>query len=130
MSNPQIIAAVIGGVCVLLAAAIGTRKGVSRDRRLAKARGRLRLACPHIEIETTPSGDLAVRALPVTPMGSLKFFCGFCGGAFHQADVVRMRDDWIGRFEADPHKTFEAYRKQWNSAHKARRKFELLGGGQ
>ena len=130
MSDPQIVAAVIGGVFVLVAAAIGTRKGISRDRRRAKARGRLRLDCPHIEIEMTPDGDLAVRPLPVTPMGSLQYFCGYCGGAFHQADVVRMRNGWIGAFETNPHKTFDDYRQQWDSAHKARRKFELLGGAQ
>ena len=115
---------------MVLAAAIGARRGTSRDRRLSKARGRLRLTCPHIEIDMTPDRDLAVRPLPVTPVGSMKYFCGFCGGTFHQSDVVRMRDDWIRRFEAGPLKTLDAYRIQQDSADKARRKFELLGGAQ
>ena len=128
MSSPEVLAAVIGGLCTLLAAAIGVRRGISRNRRPAKARGRLRLACPHVEVYLTPDGDLAFRALPITPFGSVQYFCGFCGGEFHQPGVVRIRDDWLAAFKADPHKTFDDYREAWDSACKARKKYERLGG--
>lgn len=128
MSSPEVLAAVIGGLCTLLAAVIGVRRGISRNRRPAKARGRLRFACPHVEVDLTSDGDLAVRALPITPFGAVRYFCGFCGGEFHQADVVRIRDDWLAAFKADPHEAFDDYREAWDSAGKARKKYELLGG--
>ena len=128
MSSPEVLAAVIGGLCVLLAAAIGARRGISRNRRAAKTRGRLRLACPHVEVDLTSDGDLAVRALPISPFGSMRYVCGFCGGEFHEPDVVRIQDGWLAAFKADPHKASDDYRKAWDSAGKARKKYELLGG--
>lgn len=124
----EVLAAVIGGLFVLLAAVIRVRRASSGNRRAAKARGRLRLACPHVEVDLTSDGDLAVRALPISPFGSMRYVCGFCGGQFHEPDVVRIQDGWLSAFKADPHKASDAYRKAWDSAGKARKKYELLGG--
>ncbi|MCY4101687.1 MAG: hypothetical protein OXG55_00240 [bacterium] len=74
------------------------------------------------------TGDLAVGALPISPFGSMRYVCGFCGGQFHEPDVVRIQDGWLSAFKADPHKASDAYRKAWDSSGKARKKYELLGG--
>lgn len=128
MSSPAVLAAVIGGLFTLVAAVIGARRGVSRNRRAARARGRLRLACPHVEISRTPDGGLAIRALPISPPGSLHYLCRFCGGVFHQADVPRIQNDWLEALNADFQKASRDYQKAWKAARKARNKYELLGG--
>ena len=131
ISDPAVIGAVIVGSSTLLAAWLGLRsRSVARDRRIDKARGRLRLTCPHVEVACTADGDLAVRALPMTPFGSLFYFCGHCGGAFHGETVEQIRDDWLRAIAADPTKALADYQKGWKSAARARKRLERLGGGQ
>ena len=119
------------GSCTLVAAWLGLRtRSVARDSRINRARGRLRLACPHVDVAWTAGGELVVRALPITPFGSLLYFCGHCGGAFHSETVEQIRDDWMRAISANPTKAFADYKKGWKSAARSRKRLERLGGGQ
>ena len=128
MSRPELLAAMIAGLCALLAAAIGAQGALSRTGRAAKVSGRLRLACPHGEINLTPDGDLAARPLPNSPIGPMLYISGLCGGVIHELDAARTQDDWPAAFMAGPQKASDAYWKARNAAGGAPKEYEPLRG--
>lgn len=65
MPSPEVLGVVIAGRCAILAAVIDVRRRTSDNRRAAKARGRLRLACSHVEVDFAPDGGRASRSSAV-----------------------------------------------------------------
>ena len=119
MSSPEVLAAMIAGFSrcwPLRSGPMRVPHGPGELRRPAVDSG---FACPHVEIKLIPDGGLAVRALPISQLGSLQQICGSCGGVFHESDVARIHDDWTTAFKADSQKASDAYWEEWNTAGKA-----------
>lgn len=131
LNNPLVIAAIISGGSAVLAAVVAASKGESllrelRRQRIARRRGKVRVACPHIEIEIL-SDRVGVRALPISPPGTLMYYCGVCGGMFHHEDVARLQNSWLDNFSRDHTRTMKEYNSQWSRTNRLRRKLDLLG---
>ena len=108
----------------------GTERDLRKRRRLL---GQLQSVCPHI-LKMDPAKDemgntaMAVQYAFETPVGTLDYFCMFCGVRRSEYAVQVLEEQLRRAFHRDPHNTLATVVKDKKQANKLIQKINRLGG--
>ena len=107
-----VIAAVVLGVCGVIGAFI-SRGGSDRrlKRRRNKLDARLKLSCPHVEVDYS-DGKLSIVSLCFSVAERQWWMCMICQSRFPEEYVYKMLDQWLkGNLEEACRDATESLRK-------------------
>ena len=102
LKEAEVIAALIGGVFLLVSTALAVFKGGEllrelRQRKMYRLRAKLQRTCPHAEFSMfgTQEGERPhVSLLLVCPVGTINYYCQLCNTMAREYDVGKLRAYW------------------------------------
>ena len=108
--------------------------GAERDlRKRRRLLGQLQNACPHI-LKMDPTQDemgntaMAVQYAFETHVGTLDYFCMFCGVRRSEYAIQVLEEQMMRAFHRDPNNTLATIVKDKKQANKLIQKINRLGG--
>ncbi len=131
LKEPEVAAALIGGVCLIASTLVAVFKGGDllrelRRRKIYRLRGKLKNTCPHAEftpVKTDEGEDIVTSLLFVSPVGKINYHCQLCRASGSEYDVKSI-EAYLKRL---PPEKYIGETKKLKKAQKLRKKLDTLG---